>query len=100
MQEILTARDGLCAKIEDAARNGVVADALALSLYANHAEQLAEWRRQHAEEQLGFEGCLSRLDVVFGEPPPPAPEPPAPPPPQYFPRLGNLLAERPAARTQ
>lgn len=95
MPDILTAHDALRTKIENAARNGAVADALALSLYGNHAEQLAEWRRLYAEERLGFEARLHRLNAMFPEPPSPAPEPP---PPQYFPRLGNLLAERSCSR--
>jgi hypothetical protein len=93
MAEILAEHKALLAKIEDAARNGSVADALALSLHANHGEQLGEWRRLFTDEQLSFEACLRRLDVMFPAPLPPAPEPPAPPPPQYFPRLGRLLSE-------
>lgn len=98
MVEIPAERRALLAKIEDAARNGSVADALIFSLHANRVEELGEWRRLFADEQLGFQACLRRLDVMFPAPKPAAPEPPSPPPPQYFPRLGRLLSERPAVR--
>jgi hypothetical protein len=48
MSEILAERKALLAKIEDAARNGIVADALILSLHASHVEQSDECRRLFA----------------------------------------------------
>jgi hypothetical protein len=94
MQQIHAERARITGLLDDAARDGVVPDAHALSLHASNVAELAEVRQQLGEVEAAYVVSLRRLDAMFPEPPSPMPEPPAPKSPQTYPRLGELLGER------
>ena len=91
---IMAARVLLHDQIGQAANNGMVPDALLLSVLANHEAERAETRRLLVEEEAGFQSCLARVAATFPEPPLALPEPPPAPPPRHFPRLGKLLSQK------
>lgn len=74
MQVIMADRDDLKAQIEAAAKCGYVPDGLALSLLANHEDELAERRRLLTEVVHQLQACLRRL-AAMAPPPKPEPEP-------------------------
>lgn len=79
------------AQIDQAARNGFVADAHVLKLYDSHVAELAETRCQLGEAEADYQAALRQLDAMFPEPPEPLPEPAAPQTPKNYPRMGDLF---------
>jgi hypothetical protein len=91
---LLAARALLHGQIDTSARDGVVADALPLSLLDNHQQELTERRRQLSQAQQDLQTCVTQLDCMFEAAVPPPPEPPPPRPARLFRRISQHVGRR------
>lgn len=88
LRAIIAERAAIHAAFDQAARRGLVPDALIERLHDNHLRELAEQHRLLGEVELAFASHLRGLEAAF--PPPPPPEP-TPAPPKHYRRISEMF---------